>query len=612
MIKHLLHAGLIVLLVLLGPMKPAGAADATSFNVNDFNPLQTGNSWTYNYTSSITGNSSGTASVTGTTYVNGYNTTVVTSGNGNKIYYTNDATGLYRIKEVSTNYTVTYSPAFKYASSSVTIGSSFPSSGTVTFTVTGMGSFALNYTSNVYIAGFETVTVPAGTFYAAQVQATIQLWGWSNGSYLNALQTETLWMVGGLGLIKTSTSSTMDVNYQSAFTESTTQELTASNLPLSNKLTTATTGSGSIASTPAGITCGSDCTESYSAGTFVTLTATPAVDALFNGWSGACSGTGSCSVLMSAAKSVTANFKLINAPPTASNGALSTNEEVAYSGTLTASDPDNNGLTYSMVTQPGKGTVSITNTTTGAFTYTPNSNANGGDSFTFKVHDGKLDSNTATMSVTINAINDPATISGTPATLALRKTQYRFTPTVSDVDGDNLTYSIANKPAWASFDTNTGQLSGTPTSDNSGSYANIVISVSDGVKTVSLPAFTLEVPAFTLDVDGNGRSDPLTDGLLVLRYLYGMRDESLIQGTVDAAGSRTTASTIQSHLNGGLALLDVDGSGGTPDYTTDGLLILRYLFGFRGNALTDGAVSTTATRKSAEEIRAYIETFIEP
>ncbi|MBF0164418.1 MAG: cadherin-like domain-containing protein [Magnetococcales bacterium] len=400
--------------------------------------------------------------------------------------------------------------------------------------------------------------------------------------------------------------------YEQTGTDSSDHELTASSLPLSNTLTTAITGSGSIASTPAGITCGSDCTESYSAGTFVTLTATPADDALFNGWEGACSGTGSCSVLMSAAKSVTANFKLINTPPTATHGALSTNEDEAYSGTLTASDPDNNGLTYSVVTQPGKGTVSITNTTTGAFTYTPNSNANGGDSFTFKVHDGKWDSNTATMSVTIQAINDPATISGTPATLALRKTQYRFTPTVSDVDGDNLTYSIANKPAWASFDTNTGQLSGTPTSDNSGSYANIVISVSDGVKTVSLPAFTLEVPAFTLDVDGNGRSDPLTDGLLVLRYLYGMRDEALIQGTVDAAGSRTTASTIQSHLNGGLALLDVDGSGGTPDYTTDGLLILRYLFGFRGSALTDGAVSTTATRKSDEEIRAYIETLIEP
>ncbi|MBY0453849.1 MAG: trypsin-like serine protease [Burkholderiaceae bacterium] len=69
------------------------------------------------------------------------------------------------------------------------------------------------------------------------------------------------------------------------------------------------TGAGSITSSPSGIDCGSDCSESYANGTSVTLTATPASTSTFTGWSGACTGTAStCTVTMSAARSVTASF----------------------------------------------------------------------------------------------------------------------------------------------------------------------------------------------------------------------------------------------------------------------------------------------------------------
>jgi uncharacterized repeat protein (TIGR02543 family) len=67
-------------------------------------------------------------------------------------------------------------------------------------------------------------------------------------------------------------------------------------------------GIGSVVSTPAGINCGSDCTEAYNSGTVVTLTATPVSVSTFEGWSGACSGTGQCSVTMDADKTVTATF----------------------------------------------------------------------------------------------------------------------------------------------------------------------------------------------------------------------------------------------------------------------------------------------------------------
>ncbi len=73
---------------------------------------------------------------------------------------------------------------------------------------------------------------------------------------------------------------------------------------------TAGNGSGSVASTPTGISCGADCTEPYNFGTVVTLTPSASPTSNFTGWSGACTGTGACMVTMDAAKSVTATFTL--------------------------------------------------------------------------------------------------------------------------------------------------------------------------------------------------------------------------------------------------------------------------------------------------------------
>lgn len=80
-------------------------------------------------------------------------------------------------------------------------------------------------------------------------------------------------------------------------------------LPLHTLSVTKTgTGSGTVTSSPAGINCGADCSESYGSGTSVTLTASPVTGSTFAGWSGACSGTGSCILTMDADKSVTATF----------------------------------------------------------------------------------------------------------------------------------------------------------------------------------------------------------------------------------------------------------------------------------------------------------------
>lgn len=87
------------------------------------------------------------------------------------------------------------------------------------------------------------------------------------------------------------------------------------------------------------------------------------------------------------------------------------------------------------------------------------------------------------------------TISAEPATEAEVGSAYTLTPTAEDPDGDTLAFSIENRPSWAEFNTATGVLSGTPTEADVGVTPDIVISVSDGTNTVSLPAFSITVVA---------------------------------------------------------------------------------------------------------------------
>jgi len=88
----------------------------------------------------------------------------------------------------------------------------------------------------------------------------------------------------------------------------------------------------------------------------------------------------------------------------------------------------------------------------------------------------------------------PMRIAGAPAPAVMAGSAYRFKPTLLQ-QWSAVTFSISNKPAWASFNIVNGTLSGTPSQNQQGSYSNIVISVSDGRNTVALPAFTLTVNA---------------------------------------------------------------------------------------------------------------------
>jgi hypothetical protein len=89
--------------------------------------------------------------------------------------------------------------------------------------------------------------------------------------------------------------------------------------------------------------------------------------------------------------------------------------------------------------------------------------------------------------------NSAPVISGSPATAVTAGSAYNFTPSASDADNDSLTFSITNKPSWATFSTQNGNLSGTPTSSNVGTTANVTITVSDGKTSTSMTPFSIAV-----------------------------------------------------------------------------------------------------------------------
>ncbi len=172
--------------------------------------------------------------------------------------------------------------------------------------------------------------------------------------------------------------------------------------------------------------------------------------------------------------------------------ATSGREGIAYSFTPAASDPDGNPLTFSISNKPSWASFSTSN---GRLSGTPPAGSAGSHAgILISVSDGSLSASLATFSIGV-AANRAPTISGTPATTVTAGQAYSFTPTASDADGNAISFSITNKPTWASFSSSTGRLSGTPAQSAAGDYIDIRISASDGMATTALPAFQIAVAA---------------------------------------------------------------------------------------------------------------------
>jgi VCBS repeat-containing protein len=189
-------------------------------------------------------------------------------------------------------------------------------------------------------------------------------------------------------------------------------------------------------------------------------------------------GTTNGGVDLSAPQSFTITVTLANTAPTANNDSYTTDEDApltvaAATGVLANdSDRENNPLTTVVVSGPAKGTLTLN--PNGSFSYTPNANANGSDSFTYRASDGTLQSSPATVSITINPVNDAPT-----ATVESYTTDEDNALTVpaatgvlandSDVDGDALAAVVVAQPLHGTVSLNAnGSFTYTPGANYSG------------------------------------------------------------------------------------------------------------------------------------------------
>ncbi len=222
---------------------------------------------------------------------------------------------------------------------------------------------------------------------------------------------------------------------------------------------------------------------------------------------------------------VTVTINGVNDAPVAVNDSATTNEDtpVNISVLTNDTDVDGNPLSISSFTNGSKGTVTLNNngtpgnTTDDFLVYTPNANVNGTDSFTYTISDGNGGTNTATVNLTINPVNDAPTLANAlPDKTTTENTAFNFTfaaNTFNDVDaGDTLTYNATLDngnalPSWLSFNATARTFSGTPTAANVGSINVKVTATDTGSASVS-DIFVLSVTP--LNLTGTPNADTLT------------------------------------------------------------------------------------------------------
>jgi len=196
-------AGLILLFAL-----NARDSEAQSEITAPYFPLQSGNWWD----SVSAGKSERQTVLPGCVTVNGVCTKVVQSTDGTALYFTNDANGIREHREYDPNMfvegvgyvtiEVTLSPPFIYAAPSMTLGQAVHSNGNANATISGIGTYNLNYSATSRVESFEPVTVPLGTYNTFKLNVSLKVYGWVQGFWVDNTVYETIWLAKYVGPVK--------------------------------------------------------------------------------------------------------------------------------------------------------------------------------------------------------------------------------------------------------------------------------------------------------------------------------------------------------------------------------------------------------------------------
>jgi Concanavalin A-like lectin/glucanases superfamily/Bacterial Ig domain len=178
-----------------------------------------------------------------------------------------------------------------------------------------------------------------------------------------------------------------------------------------------------------------------------------------------------------------------NSPPVANNQAITLNTNTQQAITLSASDANNDPLTYTVVTQPTSGSLSGSAPN---LTYNPNLDYVGPDSFTFKANDGTTDSNTATISITVQGpANDPPVANNQAVTIS-KNIAKAITLTASDPNNDPLSYSIVTQPAHGTLTGTAPNLNYNPDTDYVGADS-FTFKANDGIVDSNIATISITV-----------------------------------------------------------------------------------------------------------------------
>ena len=164
----------------------------------------------------------------------------------------------------------------------------------------------------------------------------------------------------------------------------------------------------------------------------------------------------------------------------------------------------------------------------------------------------------------VDDTNNPPSIKGTPASMVRAGDEYLFTPDVSDLDGDMLTFSIANKPEWAYFDAASGAVSGYPQMADYGKHQDIMITVSDGTHTTSF-SFSVDVLPMLL-----GRDNFNTEGI-VIPTADGYHSSGTLVMTINGEQKRFENSELQLSFDAEGNLVELVGETIVPQAVSDNL-----------------------------------------
>ena len=206
--------------------------------------------------------------------------------------------------------------------------------------------------------------------------------------------------------------------------------------------------------------------------------------------------TASDGQLTSNTATVSITVTAVNDAPVAADDAFTVNEDQTLTGDVLAndSDIDTTGLTAALVTGPTNGALALN--PDGSFTYTPDADFAGADSFTYTASDGQLTSNTATVSITVTAVNDAPVAADIDVQVAEdNSVLVDLSSAGFDVDGDAFSVAVTQPPSHGSLvDNGDGTVTYTPDADFAGADS-FTYTATDGQLTSNTATVSITVTA---------------------------------------------------------------------------------------------------------------------